>query len=358
MATIRDVAKLASVSVATVSRVLNQSGYFDKETKTRVMEAVERLGYERNVHWSRLASRSSKTILFLLGNRVVLNSMQMRLLVACEKTLQEQGYDLVFSRFSYDAETRASALVLPRLLSQPGALDGAILAGLHSENLLDALKRRKLPYTFLANNYAGDAGKLAFNCVLYDDANGCYEAARYLLHLGHRRIAFVGNEKLNWFARRLKGYRKAMAEAGVPALTAIEDWRVSNIDYGQLAAAHLLRNDPAPTAILAANDELAAGVWKELSRRGISIPKDLSLVGFGDRTEFSILEPSLTTVAVFEEQLGERLSHMLLDRLKKSSKNSRTERYPCKLIERHSCQQHREPAPIRTFPRMEPVSQK
>lgn len=343
MATIRDVAKLARVSVATVSRVLNESGYFDPETKVRVLEAVDQLGYQRNVHWSRLASNSSRTILFLLGNRESVNSMQMRLLVGSERSLQQQGYDLVFSRHNYNASDRAAHLKLPRLLEQPGAVDGVILAGLHYENLVGALQHRKLPYVMLGNNYVGSPQALKNDCVLYDDESGVYEATLYLLRLHHPRIAYVGNRGRPWFSRRETGYRRAIAEAGLEPLVINEEWNVSNLDYGQLAAAQLLREDRHPTAIFAANDEIAAGVWKELARRQISVPREISLIGFGDRAEFSILEPSLTSVSVFEEQLGERLAQLLLSRLKDGSRHVPTEKYPCKLMERHSCTQWRGP---------------
>lgn len=344
MATIRDVAKLAEVSVATVSRVINASGYCDKDTRVRVLEAVGKLGYQRNVHWSRLARNSSQTILFLLGNRESMNSMQMRMLVAAERTLQQRGYDLIFSRYSYAGDTRASGLVLPRLLGQPGAIDGVILAGLHHSNLLEVLKSRALPYVLLGNNFAGAESALRKDTLLYDDQSGVYEATRYLIRLGHQRIAFAGNRAKSWFLRRETGYLRAMELAGLAEILVNADWNVTNLDYGQLASAQLMRNEPLPTAIIAGNDEIAAGIWKDLAQREVRVPREVSLIGFGDRAEFSILEPSLTSVAVFEDQLGDRLAQMLLERLRKGNRSVPSESSPCKLIERHSC------APLRTAP--------
>ena len=335
MVTIRDVAKAAGVSVATVSRVLNESGYSDKDTKARVSAVAERLGYQRNVNWSRLASQRSQTVLFLLGNRDALNSMQMRLLVGAERALQQEGYDLVFSRHVYQAGERPDVLKLPRMAAQSGAVDGIILAGLHHPNLLQALSKRKLPSVLLGNNYSGREQKQ--NAVYYDDENGLLEAATYLVRLGHQRIAFVGNGSKPWFARRRAGYRKAMELARREPIEVVDDWQVSTSDYGQLAVAELLRSEAPPSAIIAGNDEIAAGAWKELARRRIALPTEMSLVGFGDRAEFSILEPALTTVSVFEDQLGERLAQMLLARLRSNNKPVTSEHHPCKLIERHSC---------------------
>ncbi len=337
MATIRDVAAKANVSVATVSRVLNQSGYADSETRARVLKAAADLQYQKNINWSRLKSQSSQTILFLLGNRQSFNTFHMRLLVACERTLQKRGYDLVFGRHEYSGRLRPAELPLPRILDQTGSVDGVLLAGVHHANLLHVLDKRRMPYSLLGNNFEGDESHRAENCVFYDDRSGIEEAAEYLIRLGHRRIAFLGNIALSWFQRRYQGYEQAMHRRGLKPIHVSENWQVPNTDYGQLATAHLLREASPPTAILAGNDELAAGAWKELVKRKIAIPRDMSLVGLGDRAEFAILEPSLTSISVFEEQVGERLTSMLLGRIEDPKKVSPSEIYPCKLIERASC---------------------
>jgi DNA-binding LacI/PurR family transcriptional regulator len=337
MATIKDVAAKANVSIATVSRVLNHSGYADSETRARVLQAVSDLQYHRNVNWSRLKSKNSQTILFLLGNRQSFNTFHMRLLVSCERTLQKQGYDLVFCRHEYSGGLRPAELPLPRLLEHTGAVDGVLLAGVHHENLLKLLDQRRIPWSLLGNNFQGSISRTSSNTVFYDDRQGVQEATDYLIRLGHRRIAFLGNTALHWFLRRYEGYCQAMESRALMPAAVNENWQVSNTDYGQLATAQLLRESRPPTAIVAGNDELAAGAWKELVKRKISIPKEMSLVGLGDRTEFAILEPALTSISVFDDQLGEQLSAMLLKRIKDPRHELASETYPCKLIERASC---------------------
>lgn len=350
--TIRDVAAKAQVSVATVSRVLNESGYADSETRARVLKAAAKLNYQRNVHWSRLKSQSSQTILFLLGNRQSFNTMQMRLLVACERTLNSRGYDLVFSRYEYSGALRPAELVLPRMLEQRGAVDGVILAGVHHSNLLKALDKRRLPYSLLGNGFEGATADLTHNTVFYDDRGGVEEAAEYLLRIGHRRIAFLGNVSQPWFHRRHEGFQNALRRHRAEAISVTDNWQVSNLDYGQVATAQLLRRSQPPTAILAANDELAAGAWKELVKRKIAIPREMSLIGLGDRAEFTILEPALTSISVFEDQLGERVTCMLLARIADPKRMPVTETYPCKLIERASC------APVAEIRTLEQVKRK
>lgn len=335
--TIKDVANSAGVSTATVSRVLSGTGYFDKDTARLVHEAVENLGYRRNVNWKRLSQNSSETLCFLLGNRDSLNSMQVKMLMASEKTAAAEDFDLFFASFRYAAETPFRRLELPRLLAQAGAVDGVILAGLHYENLLNALDDLKIPHVILGNTYIGANEKLEYDALVYDDVTGLYEATKYLLRLGHRRIAFVGNVALPWFARRYQGYCRAMAEAGLERIEYTEKWAVKLPEYGNLAAADLLRRMPRPTAIIAANDELAGGVWKTLINRGIAVPHELSLMGFGDREEFRLLEPALTTVSAMEEEVGTELTAMLLLKLKDPQKKTPARVFPCQIVERSSC---------------------
>jgi DNA-binding LacI/PurR family transcriptional regulator len=333
-ATIKDVAKKAGVSTATVSRVLNHSGYFDETTARTVNDAVEALGYRRNVHWERLVRQESRTLCFLLGNRDSLNSMQVKMLLACERVMAEAGYDLVFSLFRYNWETPGGQLQLPRLLAQQGSVDGVILAGVHHGNFLDALDKLNLPYVVLGNTFIGRKEKLKKDAIIYDDG---FEAIEYLIRLHHRRIAFVGNTNLPWFQRRYEGYQKAMKKAGLPEITVKDDWDVPYIEYGQLAAAELLRRATPPTAIFSGNDEIAGGIWKALISRGVAIPRQVSLIGFGDRAEFAILEPALTTISVFQEKLGEELARMLLQKLKNPGLRLEAKVFPCQLIERNSC---------------------
>ncbi len=337
MPTIRDVAAKAKVSVATVSRVLNESGYADPDTRTRVLQAAAELDYHRNVNWSRLKSKSSQTILFLLGNRQQFNAMHMRLLVACERTLKAQGYDLIFTRHEYSGDLRPAEIPLPRMLQQEGAIDGVLLAGVHHQNLIQVLQKRQIPYAAMGNHFKGTREAISRNCVLYDECSAIKDATSYLIRLRHRRIAFFGNVSQPWFQSRYEGYLEAMQSHGLAPIAVKENWQISNTDYGQLATAQLLRGDQAPTAILAGNDEIAAGAWKELIKRKINIPFEMSLIGMGDRAEFSILEPALTSITLFEDQLGERLSTMLLERIRDPKLISPSETYPCKLVERASC---------------------
>lgn len=336
-ATIKDVAKAAGVSVATVSRVLNGSGYFDEETARRVREAVAKLDYRKNIHWTRLSRNSSEMVCFLLGNRESMNSMQMKMLVACERRCGEHGLDVVFSRFCYDAQARPEELALPKMLAARGIVDGVILAGYHTSNLLGTLRRNGIPWVLAGNNFAGRPGETRQYAVTYDEAGGIDDAAQYLMRLGHRHIAFIGSQAFLWFRRRLEALERSLTGSRVSLSRVTDDWDVPSVEYGRLAVAQLLRSARPPTAILAANDEVAAGAWKELLHRGVRVPAEMSLIGFGDREEFNILEPSLTSISVFPGKLGAALAEMLILRLADPGARIESRIFPCQLMERASC---------------------
>lgn len=354
MATIKDVAALAKVSVATVSRVLNQSGYADPETRSRVLEAASKLGYKPNINWSRLKSKSSSTILFLLSNHAHFNTFHTRILESCEKTLRARGYDLIFARHEYPGDARPAELTLPSMLNHDGAVDGVLLAGIHYQNFLGILKKRQIPFAMLGNNFDGLSGVPPHNCVSFDDNTAIEDATNHLIRLTHRRIAFIGNTSLPWFRNRHDGYLRAMSAHELEPQAVTENWRISNIDYGGLALSQLLRSEPAPTALIAGNDEIAAGCWKELTKRKIAIPNHMSLIGIGDRTEFSILEPALSSISVFPDQLGERLTLMLLEQIRNPRLALESEVLPCKLIERASCAPPQEESKLHSLRRKAP----
>jgi DNA-binding LacI/PurR family transcriptional regulator len=342
MATIKEVARRAGVSTATVSRVLNKSGYFDETTARKVERAVEALSYRRNVNWERLARNSSQTVCFLLGNRTRMTFMQMELLMACEQVLSDAGYDLIFERVMYREDTPKGRLQLPRIISRQGTVDGVILVGVHYTNLLDALVRIGLPYVLLGTSLFSRSQQITTDAVLYDDISGAYDAMRYLIRLGHRKIAFVGNKSLPGSRRRQEAYIRAAREEGLAQSAYDASWDVSDVECGQLGAAELLRSPEPPTAIFAASDGMAAGVWKELVKRGISIPRQMSLLGFGALTEYSILEPPLTTVSVFQDKLGAELARMLLEKLEHPGLRLESRTFPCRLVENSSCAPPRE----------------
>jgi DNA-binding LacI/PurR family transcriptional regulator len=336
MATLKDVARAASVSTATVSRVLNRSAYVERETEQAVRDAVEKLGFRRDINWRRLARKTSETICFLSSGRDTFNSTLLRTLVECERIFNGAGFDLVFQTFRYSADQPSNDLRLPHLIALKGGVDGVVLVDLQHENFIGALDRLKVSYVGLGNNILAPNGRLDADMVFYDDVAAARKLVRYLFGLGHRHIAYAGKPE-PWFRRRYEGYMAGIRDCGLREIAFQEAWQAGNIDYGRRAAARFLRADPLPTAVFGANDDIAAGVWNELTNRGYSIPGDFSLAGFGDREEFSILEPPLTTVAVSPERIGQELARMLLEKLDKPGTRLPSRILDCELMLRGSC---------------------
>lgn len=335
MATVKDVARHAGVSTATVSRVLNRSATVDAKTADAVNRAVHQLGYRRNINWRRLARQSADTICFLSGGQDSVNSTLVRSLVECERIFNEAGYDLIFQTCRTAPDVAAAELHLPNLIFHKGGVDGVVLVDLHHGNLLAALAESQIPFVGLGNNILADEDQLSRNMVFYDDIAASRRITRHLLDLGHREIAYAGKPE-PWFRRRYEGYRQAMHQARLPEIVVRDGWQIGNIEYGRRAAARLVHRNPRPTAIFGANDEIAAGAWNELMNRGLRVPEDLSLAGFGDREEFSILEPPLTTVAISPERIGSQLAGMLLDKLHRPGLQPESKILDCDLMLRDS----------------------
>jgi DNA-binding LacI/PurR family transcriptional regulator len=172
--------------------------------------------------------------------------------------------------------------------------------------------------------------------VFFDDIGGAHEATSYLQSLGHRDIWYIGNCQLPWFARRRQGYCRAMEEAGLAPLVC--DLNVDNTeDLGYLGTKSILNGGRPITAILAGDDTAARGVYRALSDQGLKIPADVSVIGVNDTLEARVLNPPLTSVRVFTEQLGKQMAELLLKGISQLEINPQIVTLPTQLIRRESC---------------------
>jgi DNA-binding LacI/PurR family transcriptional regulator len=216
-------------------------------------------------------------------------------------------------------------------------VSGAIVAGTNSQQLLNVLTRRGIPWVVLGNNVIGEMNEEQSDAaVFFDDVQGAYELTRYLQSLGHREIGFVGNLRLPWYARRCNGYRKAMDEAGLPARVNELSSREGE-EMGYLATKLMLQKSPSLTAIFAGDDSSARGACNAIRDSGLSIPEDLSVAGFNDTLEASSLHPPLTSVHVFTDELGRQLAELLLKRIARPDLPARAVTLPTQLVKRNSC---------------------
>ncbi len=305
--TIRDIARLAGVSIATVSRVLNDRPDVSVETRDSVLEVVRRLGFSTNR--SARALSAGRTGLVGVTLPIVHAQYFSFILSGASEALYEQDMRAILCPTLHQYEREVT--LLDRLMH--GTTDGSILLlPEEGSDELKALQAQKYPFVVVDPRVQLDEGIPSVSAA---HAQGAKRATEHLLRLGHRRIAAVTGPS-GWMSteERRNGYHAALAAAGLmpdPNLEVTSNWTISG---GFEAALALLELPDPPTAIFAFNDNLAIGVMRLARARGLRIPEDLSLVGFDDTEEANIVTPALTTVRQPLAEMG-RMAVSLLVRL-------------------------------------------
>jgi DNA-binding LacI/PurR family transcriptional regulator len=302
---IYDVAALAGVSHQTVSRVFNNQPNIRPATKAKVEEAMAQLGYQPNPAARSLVTAKSNMIGLLVSDTGLYGPAGM--LNAMERQARQAGY------FAITVAVRSDS---------PEAWEEGIrhLAKMHVEGIATIALRSEvlqLATSIMPNvkMVAIDADDEAdqVRAVGIDNFEGAHMATQHLIELGHRQILHIaGPSTSSEASSRLRGYQKAMTEAGLKTSVVQGDWTA---ETGYRIGVELDLDGAAPTAIFTANDHLALGLIKALSARGVSIPEDISLVGFDDIPEAPYFLPPLTTVRQDFTQLGELAIQVLLSDL-------------------------------------------
>jgi DNA-binding LacI/PurR family transcriptional regulator len=313
--TIREVARAAGVGIGTISRVLNSSSQVSRKTRARVLDAIRRLGFRPNAQARRMLKRRAEMVCFLLSNRDFLHPFHARILQGVESYASSLKQHVLFAALHYSARMPPDKIDLPPVLREHGLIDGVILAGTIYPNLLRRIESIQMPFVAFSNNVVGMDDEQQFDQVGFDDLNGTLHATRYLIGKGHRQIVFAGDISYPWLHRRFEGYRQGMRENKLkPVLITARNF-ASFGDFGQGSVGRILSRRSRPTAVVAGNDEIAYGLWRALSRSGVKVPDEISLVGFDDREEAVLMDPPLSTVRVDKEEIGETCMKMLLERL-------------------------------------------
>jgi DNA-binding LacI/PurR family transcriptional regulator len=315
-ATIRDVARDAGVGIGTVSRVLNGGAQVSRATRERVALAIRRLGFRPNAQARRIHRKRSEIVCFVLSNRSFPNSFHARILQGVEDSARELKQHVLFAAVHYDPTTSPHHIALPSILAERGLFDGLILAGTNYPNLLTRIEKMQIPFVVFGNNLFDFKGDKYFDQVGFDGFRGEYDAVRYVISQGHRNIIFVGDLTYPWARNRHAGFLKACHEAKIKPNSITNARPNGFVSYGEWACDSVLSRKPLPTAAVVVNDEVAFGLWRSFRRRGVRIPDDISLVGFDDREEATLMDPPLTTVRVRKEEIGQACLRTLLERLR------------------------------------------
>jgi len=292
MATIKDVAAKAGVSIKTVSRVINNESGVAETTRHHVNEVVHELGYVPNLSAQRL--KRGKSRLFALILPRVESPYAMQLFSCILSDVRPHHYS-VLALENHPDKPLADIEYIGRVINNH-RVDGLIVAPPGSDNieLMRFLKHNRIPYVTINPNFMNEH---PFS-IESTDRIGANEATRYLISLGHTRIAHITCLTTERFSQeRRLGYFQAMEAAGLPVPTQLIYEGDNSIECGYEAAAQLLNMPQAPTAIFAGNDEMAVGVILAGLHLGMRIPGDLSVIGFDNASISEQIFPRLTTIA-------------------------------------------------------------
>jgi LacI family transcriptional regulator len=327
--TIIDVAARAGVSVATVSRVFNNDVHVKKETREYVLKTLQQMGYVVNRQARILAGGKSNTIGVLvpdLGTGYI-----GEIIRGIDAELSLSSLDMVLYTTHRTANKEANYVA--NLAT--GMVDGLLLVLPRSPaDFISNLTQLKFPFVLIDHQGAGR------DCPAVGATNwqGGYNATEYLIKLGHKRIGFItGSMDLGCAVDRLDGYRSALRTNHIPEV----DELVYEGDFfqpdGYAGASVLLDLPVPPTAIFASNDVMAMGVMDAVRNRGLRIPDDISIIGFDDIPQTSLVWPAMTTIKQPLEKMGRVATQMLLDLLKHPEKEAERIELPTELIIRDSC---------------------
>jgi LacI family transcriptional regulator len=327
-AKLSDVAELARVSTATVSRALTCPGKVKPATAARIRQAVQALGYVAHGAARALASKRTHTIgavIPTLDNAIFANTAH-----ALQKTLDDAGYTLLIASHEFDAEVEAR---VTQALVERG-VDGLVLLGAtHHPSVLRMLDTQQIPYVL---TWALDAAG-RHPCVGFDNRAAAIRIASHLLELGHRDFAMIsgvtlGNERAS---ERLEGVRQALSARGISLAPGRVVEKPYTLSAGREGLREVLRGAPRPTAVICGNDVLAIGALAECHAQGIAVPREISVTGFDDLEMASVVTPALTTVHFPTAELGSYAGQHLLARLAGKPFEMRTE-LPVELVVRAS----------------------
>jgi LacI family transcriptional regulator len=328
MPTIKDVADHANVSIATVSRVLNSSGYVSPELDQRVRKAIELLGYQPNTIARNLRRNENLTIGVLIPDSN--NPFFAEVAKGIEDACFEHDYTVVLCNTA-ESPQKAAAYVFT-LYQQRVA--GLIIVSIGSNPFIEQLVNEGYPLVAVDRPLPD----IKSDMVVSDNYDGASQAVRHLLDLGHRQIGFItGNRAIQPIKQRLAGALDAMKAANIesdPAL--IYDQGEHSPQTGAKGAEILLSSTTPPTAIFAFNDITAFGILNFAYEHRINVPRDLSVVGFDDIMLASFAVPSLTTVAQPRYNLGRTVAEMLLSRIQGNRETPIQMVLPTRLIIRQS----------------------
>jgi LacI family transcriptional regulator/LacI family repressor for deo operon, udp, cdd, tsx, nupC, and nupG len=328
---LNEVAEKAGVSIATVSRVINNSSKVNSETRIKVMKVIKELKFRPNRVAKRLRNKNASSSLLGVLIPDIQNPFYVEVLRGIEDVAYENKYALIMCNFSQD-ETKEK-LYLDILQSE--SIDGLIAAPVseHDQNVINLLKTG-LPIVCVDRGLSG----VDVDVVLVENRNGAYSAVDYLAKAGYKRIAYIsGLPQLPSSKQRLQGYEEALTDNGLTVDKSLIKFGDSRHESGVKLCDELLKLTSPPDAIFAGNNLITLGALETIHKKGLSIPKDVAIVGFDDMYWSISLNPPLTAVKQPAYQIGRQAAEQLILRINDPSRPTVSIIMKTELIIRSSC---------------------
>lgn len=328
MATMKEVAQLAGVSVATVSRVINNTTYVEPVTRERVEMAMREFNYHRNAAALALSKRSGNMLGLLTGN--LDDPFFSRLARGVEDITRKEGVRLMVCNGGHQAELEKSGLDF--LINQGCEAIVAHVTRMNEEDILRYAAHT--PALVVVNRYLP---AISNRCIWLDNVSAAHAATTMLIERGHRKIAHVTADlPIDDRTQRLEGYRRAMASAGISAPSS---WVISvpfDEKGGELAAERVLTSGQQFTAVLTYNDVMAAGMMRTFHQKSIKLPDAISIFGFDNVALAKYLHPSLTTMHYPVEKMAARAARLALQLSAGTAASPQNNQFSAELILRDS----------------------
>ncbi len=303
MTTISDVARRAKVTTATVSNVITQRVAVRDKTRARVLQAIEELGYRPNLVARGLAQ--GKTLTFALVVPTLSNPFFAEVVEEVERVADQHDYQLLLSMTHNSLEEGKRHL--ERMASR--WVDGFIVMGMAAD-INDVLALKTSGKEVVLSVWNQDPRTQVLPIVDIDFRLAGELATRHLLECGHRRIAAIVEEPVQWTRRQ--GYQAALAEAGLPIQPEYIYQGDSSFESGYQGAVALLALPLPPKAIFAGNDWMALGAIEAITRQGLSVPRDMAVVGVDDISQATHSNPPLTTISIPKKEMARAATELLL----------------------------------------------
>lgn len=331
MANLKDVAIKAGVSIATVSRVLNDAKNVNPKTRLKVQKAIKALNFQPSRVARRLRAQAgqSKLIGFVIPD--IQNPFYVDVIRGVEDTASKMGYAIIMSNFSQDAAKEKLYLDIMRSES----VDGLIVAPAHEHDReVISLIETGLPVVCVDRVLAD----IDVDVVVVDNRQGAREAIELLVKLGHRRIAYLsGPQEIPTYRERQAGYEDALHNHNIIVDKSLIKIGDSTHQSGKILTEEFLKMSNRPTALFTGNNLITLGALEVLHDHKLRLPDDMSIIGFDDMYWSSSLNPSLTAVSQPGYEIGRRAADMLFQRIADPGRPTIKVTLKAKLMQRRSC---------------------